>query len=203
MSSVAEKLRYTPGEYLALERAAPFRSEYHDGGIYAMSGASREHNHIAGNFYRSISSQLADRPCEAFVSDMRVRAADGGPYTYPDVVAVRGEPRFEDAEVDTLLNPSLIVEVLSPSTERYDRGAKFGQYRRIESLGEYLLASQDRVLVERYVRQGDGWVLTEFDRLDDVVRLDAIGCEVALRDVYAKVRFPEPGPREEGSGNLR
>ena len=193
MSSAAEKPHYTPAEYLALERKASFKSEYYRGEIFAMSGASREHNLIAGNFHRSISMQLLDRPCEAYMADMRVRALPTGLYTYPDVVAVCGEPRFEDDEVDTLLNPTLIVEVLSPSTERYDRGAKFGQYRRIESLREFLLASQEEVLVEHYVRHGEEWVLTAHDRRDSVLQLNSIACEVSLRDAYAKVDVPEGG----------
>lgn len=193
MSSAAEKRRYTAEEYLALERKAPFKSEYYRGEIFAMSGASREHNLIAGNLFSSIRSQFLDRPCETFMSDMRVRVLPTGLYTYPDVVAVCGEPRFEDDEVDTLINPTLVIEVLSPSTERYDRGAKFGQYRRIESLREFLLASQDEVLVEHYVRHGEEWVLTAYDRRETVLKLDSIGCEVSLRDAYSKVDVPEGG----------
>ena len=155
-----------------------------------MSGASREHNLIAGNILRETGSQLKDRPCEVYVSDMvRVGVNPTGLYTYPDVVAVCGEPDFEDSELDTLLNPTLIVEVLSPSTEAYDRGEKFAHYRRLVSLREYVLVSQDRVCVERYVRQGDGWLLTELSRLEDNLRLTSIDCDVALSEIYAKIQF--------------
>src|ERR1700761_8982010 len=109
MASAAEKRLYTPQEYLALERKADTKSEYYNGEIFAMSGSSREHNHLAGNLYRALSSQLEDRPCEVFVNALRVKVSPSGLYIYPDVVAVCGEPRFEDAEVDTLLNPTLIV----------------------------------------------------------------------------------------------
>ena len=200
MSSVAEKRRYTPEEYLALERESPFKSEYYRGEIFAMSGASREHNLIAGNFHRSISTQLLDRPCEAYMSDMRVRVLPTGLYTYPDLSAVCGEPQFEDNQVDILLNPTVLIEVLSPSTERYDRGLKFAQYRRVESLREFLLASQEEVLVEHYVRRGEEWVLTAYDRRDDVLRLESIGCEVSLRDAYMKVEVPEGGA---GTGEVK
>jgi Uma2 family endonuclease len=189
MSSAAVKTRYTPEQYLALERKAPFKSEYHDGGIHAMSGASREHNLASGNIFREISTQLKDRSCEVYINDMRVRVNPTGLYTYPDVVAVCGEPDFEDSELDTLLNPTLIVEVLSPSTEAYDRGEKFANYRRLVSLREYVLVSQDRVCVERYVRQEDEWLLTELSRLEDNLRLTSIECDVALSEIYAKIPF--------------
>ncbi len=190
MSSAAEKTRYTPEQYLALERKSPIKHEYYDGEMFAMAGASREHNLIAGNLYREISLQLRDRPCEAYISDLRVLVRPTGLYAYPDVVAVCGEPQFQDREVDTLLNPTLIIEVLSPSTEAYDRGSKFAQYRRLESLREYVLVAQDRVCVERYTRQGQEWVLTELNRLEDSLVLASIDCQVALSEIYAKVQFP-------------
>ncbi len=164
MSSAAVKSRFTPEQYLALERKAAFKSEYFDGCIRAMAGASRAHNLIALNLGSEIRSQLRDRPCETYVSDMRVRTGPSGLYTYPDVVVVCGEPRFEDDELDTLLNPTVIVEVLSPSTEAADRGRKFASYRRLASLQEYVLVAQDRACVERYTRQGDEWLLTELER---------------------------------------
>ena len=125
------------------------------------------------------------------MSDIRVCVARTGLYTYPDVAAVCGKSSWQDDEVDTLLNPTMIVEVLSPTTESYDRGKKFGHYRRLESLREYVLVAQDEVRVERYTRQGDDWVLTELNRLEDTLRLTSIGCEVSLREIYAKVDFPE------------
>jgi len=189
MSSPIVQSRYTPEQYLALERKATSRSEYVNGQIFAMSGASRAHNLIAGNVYREISSQLKGRPCEAYVSDMRVKVSSTGLSTYPDVVAVCGEIRFDDEQKDTLLNPTALVEVLSASTEAYDRGEKFVHYRRLESLREYVLIAQDKVRVEHFVRQGDQWVLTEASNLDDTVQLSSIGCLIALRDVYDKVEF--------------
>jgi Uma2 family endonuclease len=187
-----------PEEYLALERKAEAKSEYLDGEIFAISGVSREHNLITGAVYRAISSRLEGRPCETFVADMRVKVSPTGLYTYPDVAAVCGEPRFEDAEVDTLLSPTLIVEVLAPSTERYDRGKKFGHYQRIESLREYVLVSQDAVFVQRFTRQDAGWLLTSYLSRDDVVPLESVGIEVPLKDVYARVDVPEG---EEGLGH--
>lgn len=153
-----------------------------------MTGASREHNLIAANIIISVGQQLKVRPCELYPSDMRVFIPATNKYTYPDVVAVCGEPRFEDAEVDTLLNPMLIVEVLSDSTEAYDRGKKFRDYRSIESLTEYLLVSQDESRIEQYVRQSDGnWLLTEKRFLEDVLTLVTLECTLVLRDVYDKV----------------
>ena len=193
MPSVAMQPRYTPEEYLALERKADYKSEYVNGQVIAMAGASRSHNLIAGNLYREVSQQLRGRPCEAYISDMRVKVSRTGLYTYPNVVVVYGEIHFEDVHNDTLLNPTVIVEVLSASTEAYDRGEKFAHYRRLESLQEYLLVAQDKVRIEHYVRQGAQWVLSEASTLDETVQLASIGCDVALRDVYDKVQFAESG----------
>jgi Uma2 family endonuclease len=193
MPSTATQPRYTPEEYLILERKADYKSEYVNGQIIAMSGASRKHNLISGNFYGEVRQQLRGRPCEAYSSDMRVKVSPTGLYTYPDVVVACGEIRFEDVDTDTLLNPTVIVEVLSPSTEAYDRGGKFAHYRRLESLQEYLLVAQDKVWIEHYVRQGTKWVLSEASTLDERVHCAAIGCDVALRDIYDKVQFVESG----------
>jgi Uma2 family endonuclease len=189
MPSAAIQPRYTPEQYLAMERKADHKSEYVNGYVIAMAGASRLHNLIAGNFYREVSQQLRGRPCEAYINDMRVKISHTGLYTYPDVVAVCGDIRFEEADNDTLLNPTIIVEVLSASTEAYDRGEKFAHYRRLESLQEYLLVAQDKVRIEHYVRQGTKWVLSEMNDLNDTVPLAAIDCAIALRDVYDKVQF--------------
>jgi len=190
MATAAEKTRYTPEQYLTLERKAAYKSEYREGNVYAMTRANRTHNLITGNVCAEIGRELLDRPCEVYVSDMRVRITATGLYTYPDVVVACGGPQFEDREVDTLLNPTLIVEVLSDSTEAYDRGVKFKHYRRLPSLQQYVLVSQDRVLVERFTRQGDEWLLAECSDLQDVLRLPSIACEVSLRQIYAKVEFP-------------
>jgi Uma2 family endonuclease len=191
MASAAKKIYITPEEYLARERLAATKSEYYDGQIYAMSGASRPHILVAGNLYTEINVQLRGRDCEVYSNDMRVRVDQTGLYTYPDIVAVCGKPQLLDAEVDTLLNPQLIVEVLSPSTEAYDRGKKFAHFQRLESLQEYILVAQDQVRVERYSRQGTQWLLTTWDSLDSTLPIESIGCQVQLRVIYDKVVFPE------------
>ena len=191
MSSAARKTYITPEEYLTRERLAETKSEYYQGQMYAMSGASRPHNLIANNFSAEINVQLRGRACEIYSNDMRVHVRETGLYTYPDIVAVCGEPQFQDGVFDTLLNPQLIVEVLSPTTEAYDRGDKFAQFQRIESLREYILVAQNKVRVDRYTRQGTQWLLTSWDSIDDAVPIESIGCQVRLRDVYDKVVFPE------------
>lgn len=183
--------RFTPEQYLALERKAESRSEFYDGFIEAMAGASRAHGLISLNLASQLLQQLEHRPCEVYNGDMRVWVGAASRYTYPDVVVVCGEPRFQDSDLDTLLNPTVIVEVLSPSTERMDRGKKFSGYRTLDSLREYVLIDQEQVLVEQYDRQGDQWVLTALNRLDDRLRLRSIDCEVPLRAIYAKV-IPSP-----------
>lgn len=187
MSAVLTQTRYTAEEYLTLERSSPIKSEFHDGRIYAMTGASRKHNLITVNIAGELRNQLKKRRCEAYGRDMRVKAAESHSYHYPDIVVVCGEPQFEDAHVDTLLNPTLLIEVLSPSTEAYDRGGKFAHYRKIPTLREYLLVSQDQPSIERYVRQGDVWVLSEAAGLDALMPLDSIGCALSLGEVYDKV----------------
>jgi len=190
LSTGAARVTYTPAEYLELERAAERKSEYLDGRIRAMTGASRAHNLIALNIGAELRTQLRGRSCEAYVADMRVKVSSTGLYTYPDVVVACEPIQLEDAYLDTLLNPTVIVEVLSPSTEAYDRGDKLAQYRRLESLQECLLVAQDTARVERYKRQGDQWVRTEYGGLDEVVPVTAIGCALRLRDVYERVTLP-------------
>jgi len=189
MPSTVNRPHYTPEAYLMLERKADHKSEYVNGQIIAVAGASRRHNLIAGNLYREVSQQLRGRSCEAYISDMRIKVDHTGLYTYPDVVVACGEIRFEDR--DTLLNPTVIVEVLSASTEAYDRGAKFAHYRRLDSLQEYLLVAQDNVSIEHYVRQGVKWALSEASTLDACVHFVSIDCNMALHDLYDKVHFNE------------
>ncbi len=181
--------RYTPEEYLAYEQQAEYKSEYIDGQIIAMAGAGRKHNLITGNLFRVMGNQLLGRPCEVYMSEMRVKVSAQGLYTYPDLVAVCGDGQFEGAHEDTLLNPTLIIEVLSPSTELYDRKAKFGYYRQLPSLQEYLLVAQDQQLVEHFVRADGGWLLIE-PADPAVLHLPSIGCTIALSDVYPKVSLP-------------
>jgi Uma2 family endonuclease len=186
MSSLPERL-YTSQEYLTLERAAEHKSELVNGRIYAMTGTSFAHNLIVLNLSAEIRAQLRGGPCSVLVNDMRVKATRTAMYTYPDVVALCEPPELEDAHLDTLLNPAVIVEVLSESTERYDRGEKFAHYRKIESLREYILVSQDKVRIEQYVRHGEHWVLTEISGPAGALRIETLGCEIALRDIYDRV----------------
>jgi Uma2 family endonuclease len=190
--------RYTPEEYFALERNAEFKSEYLDGRIVAMTGASIEHATIAGNVHGELRQRLRGSSCRVFISDMRVQVGAGRRYTYPDLVAVCGEPQLVDRMPDTLTNPTLIVEVLSPSTEAYDRGEKFLQYRGIESLQEYVLVAQDRVLVERFVRAGEFWTLSTLSDVDASLELTSVGCEIPLREIYENVGIPTPGTSSGG-----
>ena len=180
----------TPEEYLALERQAEYKSEYLHGEIFAMTGASRRHNLISINIVSALEQQLRSKPCELYANDMRVKVAAAGLYTYPDLAVVCGEPKFEDGFFDTLQNPTLLIEILSKSTERYDRIAKSDYYRTLDSLAEHLLVAQEEYRVEQYTRQPDGpWVLTETSSLEGVVELRSIDCSLALIDVYRKVEL--------------
>ena len=187
MATVAAQTYFTPEEYIALERKAEYKSEYFDGHIIAMSGASRQHNLIVMNISAELHLQFKGRGCEVYTNDMRVRPSPRDTYVYPDVVVVCGEPEFEDDVFDTLLNPIVIVEVLSPSTERRDRGEKFTRYKHLASLQEYLLVSQDKVWVEHHRRHSTQWVLSHYRGLAEVLPLPSIGCELPLRDIYARV----------------
>jgi Uma2 family endonuclease len=179
----------TPGEYLDLERKSEIRSEYIAGRIFAKSGSNLRHNLIVGNLVVQLSSQMRGRACEAFAVAMRVKVRATGMYAYPDIVAVCGEPRLEDAHFDTLLNPQVIVEVLSESTEAYDRGEKFAHYRRLDTLREYVLVAQDKVRVEHYVREGEQWILSEISDPDGTLHLASVDCHVRLAVIYEKVEF--------------
>ena len=188
------KVFLTPEEYLATERVAERKSEYREGDVFAMSGASKRHNLITGNFFASIHHQLKGRPCEVYVSDMRVKVSQTGLYTYPDIVVACGRILFDDDQRDTLKNPTVIIEVLSQTTEGYDRGMKFEHYRRLESLKEYVLVSQDKPHAEVYARQqDDSWLLSEVDGLQDAIQLSSIKCQIMLADVYEKTEIsPQP-----------
>ena len=205
MAARAAQTHLTPEEYIALERKAipdadTVRSEYVKGEIIAMSGASRVHNIITGNIYVGLHVQLRGSECEVYANEMRVSSPLTSSYFYPDVVVVCEEPRFEDDVFDTLLNPIILVEVLSPSTEAYDRGEKFAHYRQLMSLQEYVLVSQDKVLVERYRRPqkhetapvtAEDWIFTAFQALEDILPLPSIQCELPLQEIYERVSFPD------------
>lgn len=188
--ATAALTRYTPEEYLALERHAEFKSEYIDGRIVAMSGAQRAHVLIVGNLTLELGTRLLETPCEVYPADMKVRIVPSNRYVYPDL-SVSCEPRFDDDHTDVLLNPVLVIEVLSSSTEKYDRGEKFLHYRRIESLREYVLVSQKEARVERYVREGDFWRATSVDGPDGSLVLASLELEIPLRRIYAKALRPE------------
>jgi Uma2 family endonuclease len=185
---------YKSEEYLELERDSEIRHEYLDGEIFEMAGGNKRHNGISANLVRLLGNQLLEQDCIVYGSDMRVRITSTGKYTYPDVVAVCGEEIFEDETEDTLLNPMLIVEVLSKSTEAYDRGAKFENYQTIESFREYVLITQEPFRVEQFVRKEKNvWTYFEFRKSDDTVKLNSIDCELVLKDIYHKIqqKFPK------------
>jgi Uma2 family endonuclease len=178
----------TPEDYLARERQADHKNEYLNGTIIAMVGTSRAHNLIVWNVLGMLYNQMRGRTCEAYGNDMRVKVSVTGLYTYPDVAALCGEVQLEDAQQDTLLNPSTIIEVLSPSTEAYDRGAKFAHYRALTSLREYVLIAQDTPRVELYERQPDDrWLLTAVEGLEITVTVPSIDCVLKLAEIYEKV----------------
>ncbi len=191
MSSVAAEKYITPEEYLAAERWAKVKSEYIYGEVFAMSGASRAHNLITVEITTELNIQLRGRGCDVYSNDMRVRTKPTGSYFYPDVVVVCDKPRFEDNVFDTLLNPILIVEVLSPSTDAYDRGEKFAHYQELVSLREYILVSQDRMRVEHHRLTETQWVGKTFEAPEDVLKLNSIECELPLQDIYARVTFSD------------
>ncbi len=190
--------RYTPEEYIELERRAEDKSEYIDGYICALAGASPTHCAITANVTIAIGSQLKGSRCRVFSGDLKIASDLRGHYTYADVVVVCGTPRYHDKFHDVLLNPTLIVEVLSPSTEAYDRGDKFRRYRRVASLSDYLMISQDQPLVEHFSRQPEGWTMRDADKLNQKLRLKALKCTLSVNDVYNGITFPAPnGKRAE------
>ncbi len=192
MAANPKSLFITIAEYLTAERDAEEKSEYINGVVTMMAGASREHNLIAGNVARELGNQLRERPCEVYPSDMRVHDPISRSFLYPDIVVVCKEPRFLDQSVDTLLNPTVVLEVLSSSTERHDRGRKAWAYRQIASIQEYILISQEVPYVERFSRQPDGaWLLNDFQGLDAVLIVDSIVCTLPLSEIYLKVKFVE------------
>lgn len=180
----------TPEEYLALEEDAEFKSEYISGEIFAMAGATPRHVAINGNIARILGNQCVDRPCQTYANDLRVTVPATGLRTYPDVVAVCGEQQFHPDDKNSLTNPTVLVEVLSPKTEMFDRGEKFAHYRRLESLQEYVLVAQDRMRVEHYARQTDGrWLFAELSEPSQVLSLASVDCQIAVSEIYDKVAF--------------
>ena len=182
----------TEEEYLSIERAAEFKSEFYGGRMYAMSGGSSAHALIIPNLAAELRSALKQKTCTVYVTELRLRIVPRGSYTYPDVTVVGGPSAFADNQKDTLLNPTLIVEVFSPSTEAHDRGLKFAQYRQIHSLQEYGLVSQSEPRVEIFRRQPSGeWLLAEVTGLEGRARFNCVDCEIPLSEIYHQVTFLE------------
>jgi Uma2 family endonuclease len=198
--STQPKTFITPEQYLEIERKAEFKSEYYNGEMFPldraglettdMAGARLAHNQLIWNFGVELGTQLKSGPCQGFTNDMRVRVRASDLYTYPDIVVVCGEPEFRDGLLDTLLNPTLIVEVLSPSTEAYDRGRKFEHYRSIPSFKCYVLVATDRIHLDCYIKQpNDQWLLISADKPEDSIALEPINCQVKLADLYERVKL--------------
>ena len=191
--STLPKTYLTPEQYLEIERAAEYKSEYYQGEMFAMAGGNWSHALIVGNVLAALHAQLRSSPCETYHCNMRVHVNATGLYTYPDVLVVCQKPQFLDGQRDTLLNPTLISEVLSPSTEAYDRGRKFENYRSVESLAEYLLVASDRMHADLYTRRQDGgWLLTSADGPAGTLSLASVNCQIALADIYEKVDLETP-----------
>jgi Uma2 family endonuclease len=195
--STAEKRRLTPAEYLALEVASQGRHEFYAGEMFAMSGGSYWHNLVKDNLAHAVRNRLAGRGCTVLTSDQRVKVDATGLYTYPDVVVFCGKPVFEDGIHYSAVNPLVLAEVLSDSTEKYDRGVKFGHYRQLPSVQEFLVLAQDRVSVERYRRQTAGdpgsWLLTAVSDSAGSVDFESLGIAVPVAEIYASVEFPPAG----------
>lgn len=191
MSALPKKDYISPEEYLIAERDSFEKHEYFNGEIFQMAGASEKHIVINGNTFASLHFQLKKRPCKGYQSDMRLHIPATGLFTYPDIAVVCGKSEFlPDGKLDTLLNPILIIEILSTSTEGYDKGVKFDNYRSIESLEEYLLISQDSKRVMRYTKQSDGsWNLMDFIGDATEIELSSIECLLNTSDIYDKVEF--------------
>ena len=194
--SALPKRFFTPEEYLELEGQAEYKSQYVAGEIFATAGAQPSHDRIAGNIIIALGLRFRGRPCDVFTSDMRVRAAAGDLYTYPDVTALCGEAKFEgrDGQPPSLLNPQAIFEVLSPSTEAFDRGDKFARCRRLETLRDYVLVSADRMRVEHHRLQDSGvWAYDDLREPTSLLRLASVDCALPLAEIYERVTLPGAG----------
>lgn len=193
--STVSNTAVSPAEYLEFERNSELKHEYRDGEIVQMIGGTQSHNFVEANLLRIILTKLVDKTYDVYPGNMRVKVSEAGIYTYPDIAIVKGKSQLEDEHGDTLLNPAVIFEVLSPSTESYDRGQKFEHYRNIDSLAEYVLVAQDRICIERFTKQDGGqWLLQDYKTPEDVMHLDTIECDFPLADVYHKV--PLQGERK-------
>lgn len=196
--------RWTEAEYLAFERASDTKHEFIDGAVYLMAVDTENHHLIVISTSYSLYGQVRQRPCKVYTSDMRVKVSATGLFTYPDIVVVCGEPVFLDSRRDTLLNPTVVIEVLSPSTESYDRGRKFRHYRTLDSLREYLLIAQDSRDIDHYLRDAEGqWVIADPERESGQVALPSIECTLAFEEVYEKVVFEDMAPGLPGHSSVQ
>ncbi len=190
--SALPKSKLTALQYLAIERRAEFKSEFFAGEMFAMAGASYKHNEIKDALIAALRAIFKDGRCRTLSSDQRVLVDRTGLYTYPDIVILCGPAEFDPNDADTLINPTAIIEVLSPSTEKYDRGAKFRNYQQIASLNEYVLVGQDEAVIERFIRQSDGsWGLVSFVGLNATLVFTSVPAGIPLADIYAGVDFPD------------
>ena len=194
MSALPKRI-FTQEEYAMLEEKAPYKSQYVAGEIYAMAGVQPSHLDVISNLSGMFYNRFRGRPCRAHFNDASVRVQAGELWTYPDVVAFCGEPKYDRTKKPySLLNPQAIFEVLSPSTEDFDRGDKFDRYKRIESLTDYVLISSEKMRVEHYVRQtGGGWLYHEYHEGADLLKLASVETELPLAEIYERVAFPAPG----------
>jgi Uma2 family endonuclease len=189
--SALPKKKLTEAEYLAIEWEAECKSEFLNGEMFPMAGASWQHNKLTANLLGELYQRLKGGPCDVYAADMRVKVTRTGLYTYPDLLIVCGPPEFDPMDANTLVNPQVIYEILSKSTEGYVRGAKFRHYQRLPSLQEFVLVSQDQMLLERFVRQSDGrWLLTNFDDPAGEFALASIPVRVPIADIYRGVELP-------------
>jgi len=196
MSAVPKPKKLTVAEYFEIEEKAERRSEFFDGEMFLMAGASREHNAITRNLTAELHIRLKDGSCQVFVADQRVKVDRSGLYTYPDLLIVCGPPEYAAENRNTLLNPKVVLEVLSESTEKYDRTTKFRHYKQLPSVMEYVLVAQDEPLVERFTRLSDGsWAQSEFFGLDATMTLTTVAVSVPLSEIYRGVEFPTPHDR--------
>lgn len=194
MSAIPLKKHYTEAEFLEFERASPVKHEYFDGAIFAMAGASRQHNQLARNFSIEIGQQLKGRSCELFIADLRVKVQRTGLLTYPDLLIVCGEHEYlEDERPDTLLNPQVIIEVLSPSTQEWDRDLKFQHYQKIPSFREYVLVSQDKVMIDHHILNENGkWERQAFFKVEEEFAFFTVPVRVKIADIYRGVELTDP-----------
>ncbi len=198
MSAMPKPHKLTVAEYFAKEEKAERKSEFFDGEMFMMAGASREHNILTRNLTFELHLRLRESSCQVFVADLRVKVDRTGLYTYPDLLIVCGTPEYAPENRNTLTNPKVVIEILSDSTERYDRTTKFRHYKQLPSVQEYVLVSQDEPLIERYTRQSDGtWAQTDFVGLDVQMKLATVEVSVPMADVYRGVEFPYKPPRLE------